>query len=53
MQMNIYNINKIFSILYRERVKDVIIKFTNHAGHLGVIMNFHRNSDASFKASLK
>lgn len=40
MQMNNYNLNKIYAFLQKENVKDVYSVFTNHYGYRGVTLYF-------------
>lgn len=42
MQMNSYNMNDILSLLCRNCITEVKMKFTNHSGHLGAILIFRK-----------
>jgi 2-polyprenyl-3-methyl-5-hydroxy-6-metoxy-1,4-benzoquinol methylase len=42
MQMNVYDVNKLFSILQARGCEQAHVQFTNHAGHWGVMILFRR-----------
>lgn len=42
MRMHTYDLNKIFSILQKSQVEKVHHEFTNHGGHLGVVLYFKK-----------
>jgi cyclopropane fatty-acyl-phospholipid synthase-like methyltransferase len=42
MQMNKYNLNKLFYILQQKNVRNFFIEFTDHGGYLGVILFFKK-----------
>ncbi len=44
MQMNNYNLNKLFAILYANRCYNLFLKFTYHAGYYGVIIFFNKSA---------
>jgi|GEM_PF-1491674 2-polyprenyl-3-methyl-5-hydroxy-6-metoxy-1,4-benzoquinol methylase len=45
MQMNYYNLNKVFKILYSNNVGDIFTEMINHEGFLGVIMYFQKKTN--------
>jgi cyclopropane fatty-acyl-phospholipid synthase-like methyltransferase len=42
MQMNDYNLNRIFELLQKWGLDQVYLHFTNHDGHLGLILFFQK-----------
>ena len=42
MKMHTYDLNQIFSILQKSKIKNVHHEFTNHGGYLGVVLYFSR-----------
>lgn len=44
MQMNNYNLNKIFALLQKSNVSEVLTTFTNHHSYWGVVIYFKINS---------
>ena len=44
MLMENYDLNRIFGILQEENCHSVVTRFTNHSGHLGVILFFRKKS---------
>ncbi|QDU87391.1 Mg-protoporphyrin IX methyl transferase [Pirellulimonas nuda] len=47
MQMNDYNLNRLFRMLQEEGIEDVTSRFTNHGGHLGVMLCFQKPAAAA------
>ena len=42
MQMNAYDINRLFLMIQKANVRDCYIEFTNHKGELGIIIYFKK-----------
>jgi hypothetical protein len=42
MQMNKYDLNKVFQLLQKERVKEVYSTFTNHYDYFGITLIFKK-----------
>lgn len=42
MEMNDYNLNELFQILQLSGIEDVHAEYTDHAGHLGVVLYFRK-----------
>lgn len=46
MEMNIYNLNKLLTIMWKSRIRDFHAEYTDHGGELGVILYFRKPEDA-------
>lgn len=42
MQMNNYDLEKVFKKLMSHNLKQVLLEFTDHSGHLGVCVYFQK-----------
>ena len=42
MKMHTYDLNQIFSILQKSKIQQVHHEFTNHGGHLGIVLYFKK-----------
>jgi SAM-dependent methyltransferase len=42
MQMNSYSLNRVFYLIQKIGVPNFFVEFTNHAGHLGVLVYFRK-----------
>jgi len=42
MQMNSYPLGQVLRLLYDRKCHNVVIRFTNHDGHHGVILMFQK-----------
>jgi SAM-dependent methyltransferase len=52
MQMNSYALDKIFAMMQRIQVRDFYAEFTNHFGHLGVLVYFQRPMETTPESSI-
>lgn len=43
MEMNHYNLNRLFSIIQKNDIKDMYVEYTNHGGDLGLILYFRKD----------
>ena len=53
MQMNNYNLNDIFQLLQKEKVKEVYSSFTNHYDYFGITLMFKKNLNHFTRTTIK
>lgn len=42
MQMNFYNLNKLFFLIQKQYIKDLYVEYTDHGGYLGILVYFKK-----------
>lgn len=49
MQMNDYSLNRVFHFLQQGGVRRMVVLFTDHAGHYGILLLFHKDPEEGYR----